>query len=89
MNPEIVEKQQKAMSAAGLDALVALSPENVTYTTGIVVPSQSLMRWRHAVAVVTGNGDVAMLAIDMEETDRKSTRLNSSHIQKSRMPSSA
>ena len=31
------------------------------------------------VLVVTGSGDV----------DRKSTRLNSSHIQKSRMPSSA
>ena len=26
---------------------------------------------------------------DLDETDRKSTRLNSSHIQKSRMPSSA
>ena len=32
-------------------------------------------------------GDDALVAID--ELDRKSTRLNSSHIQKSRMPSSA
>ena len=28
-------------------------------------------------------------ALEVEEADRKSTRLNSSHIQKSRMPSSA
>ena len=31
----------------------------------------------------------AKLAIAFEARDRKSTRLNSSHIQKSRMPSSA
>jgi Xaa-Pro aminopeptidase len=72
MNPEIIERQKNALGAAGLDALVALSPENVTYTTGIVVPSQSLMRWRHAAAVVTPDGPAAMLAIDMEESTVKS-----------------
>ena len=72
MNPEIIERQKSALGAAGLDALVALSPENVAYTTGIVVPSQSLMRWRHAAAVVTADGLAAMLAIDMEETTVKS-----------------
>ena len=39
-----------------------------------------------------GSGDVEALRNDvniLRETDRKSTRLNSSHIQKSRMPSSA
>jgi Xaa-Pro aminopeptidase len=68
MNTDIVEREKKAMAAEGLDALVALSPENVAYTTGIVVPSQSLMRWRHAAAVVTADGKVAMVVIDMEET---------------------
>ncbi len=72
MNPEIVERQKRAMKAAGLDALVAISPENVTYTTGVVVPSQSLMRWRHAAAVVTADGAAAMLVIDMEETTVRS-----------------
>ncbi len=56
------------MAERGLDALIAISPENVTYTTGIVVPSQSLMRWRHAIAVVTSDEQVAMVVIDMEET---------------------
>lgn len=60
------------MKAGGFDALVALSPENVTYTTGVVVPSQPLMRWRHAAAVVTADGGGAMLVIDMEETTVRS-----------------
>lgn len=68
MNPEIVAKQSQAMREKGLDALISLSPENVTYTTGIVVPSQSLMRWRHAIAVVTADGKVHMVVIDMEES---------------------
>lgn len=68
MDAEIIEKERRALAAAGLDALVALSPENVTYTSGIVVPSQSLMRWRHAACVVTADGAVAMVVVDMEET---------------------
>ena len=68
VNSEVIERQKKMMRAAGLDALIAMSPENVTYTTGMVVPSQSLMRWRHAAAVVTADGRAALLVIDMEET---------------------
>ena len=41
-----------AMDEAGLDAMVAVSPENFAYVAGFVVPSQPLMRWRHAIAVV-------------------------------------
>ncbi len=68
MNPDIIARLKKAMAEEGLDALVAISPENVTYTTGIVVPSQSLMRWRHAIAIVTADARITMLVIDMEET---------------------
>jgi Xaa-Pro aminopeptidase len=72
MNPEIIERQKKAMVAEGMDALIAISPENVTYTTGLVVPSQSLMRWRHAICIVIADGRVTMLVIDMEETTVRS-----------------
>jgi Xaa-Pro dipeptidase len=72
MNREAVESQRRALAAAGLDALIAISPENVVYTTDIAVPSQTLMRWRHAVAVVTADGRNAMLVIDMEETTVRS-----------------
>ncbi len=68
MDQEIIDKQKRAMAAQGLDALISISPENVAYTTGIVVPSQSLMRWRHAIGVVTRDGRIAMVVIDMEET---------------------
>ncbi|MBI2358728.1 MAG: aminopeptidase P family protein [Deltaproteobacteria bacterium] len=68
MNLEIVARQKKAMAAAGLDAIVSISPENVAYTSGMVVPSQPLMRWRHAICVVSADGRAAMVVVDMEET---------------------
>ncbi len=72
MNRDAVDRQRAALAAAGLDALISISPENVIYTTGFAVPSQPLMRWRHAAAVVTSEGRAAMLAIDMEETTVRS-----------------
>jgi len=68
MRAEIVEGQVRALRAAGLDALVCTSPENVAYTTGFVIPSQPLMRWRYAATVVTAEGGKAMLVVDMEES---------------------
>jgi len=68
MDQEIIARLRKRMTADGLDAIIAVSPENVTYVTGFVVPSQSLMRWRHAICVVTADGRICMLAIDMEAT---------------------
>ncbi|MEK6602605.1 MAG: Xaa-Pro peptidase family protein [Candidatus Binatota bacterium] len=68
MNQEIIARQKRAMAEKGLDGLISISPENVAYTTGVVVPSQSLMRWRHAISVLTSDGRLAMVVIDMEES---------------------
>lgn len=68
MDQEIVTGLKRRISAEGQDAIVAVSPENVTYVSGFVVPSQSLMRWRHAACIVTADGNVSMVAIDMEAT---------------------
>lgn len=68
MDPEILRRQQQAAREAGLDALISLSPENIAYTTGSPVPSQSLMRWRHAICVIPASGEPAMVVVDMEET---------------------
>jgi Xaa-Pro dipeptidase len=68
MDQEIIARLVKRIDAEGLDAIVASSPENVTYVSGFVVPSQSLMRWRHAAVIVTADGNVSMVAIDMEAT---------------------
>jgi Xaa-Pro aminopeptidase len=68
MRPAIVSRLIAMMGARGLDAVVAVSPENFAYIAGFVIPSQSLMRWRHAAYVVTRDGDCAILCVDMEET---------------------
>jgi Xaa-Pro dipeptidase len=64
----------EALRSAGLDAVVCLSPENVAYTAGFVVPSQPLMRWRHAATLVTATGLRAMVCVDMEETTVRGAR---------------
>lgn len=66
MDRDIVTRLVTHIQNAGLDAIIALSPENVTYVSGFVVPSQSLMRWRHAICIVTAEGRISMVAIDME-----------------------
>lgn len=66
MRTEIVGRQVAAMKAAGLDAMISCSPENFAYATGFVVPSQPLLRHRHAMAVVTADGTCAILGVDME-----------------------
>jgi Xaa-Pro aminopeptidase len=68
MRHEIIERQARAMRAAGLDAIISSSPENFAYVTGYPSPTQSLMRWRHAMALVTANADASLLVVDMEAT---------------------
>ena len=72
MRSEIIARQRRAMADNGLDAIISCSPESFAYVTGFVVPSQPLLRHRHAMAVVTAGGDVALLGVDMEETTIRS-----------------
>jgi Xaa-Pro dipeptidase len=66
MNEQILTRLTGRLGAEGLDAIIAISPENVTYVSGFVVTSQSLMRWRHAACIVAADGRTTMMAIDME-----------------------
>ena len=66
MRDDIAQRQAKAMAAAGLDAMVSCSPENFAYVAGFVVPSQPLIRHRHAMAIVQASGAVALFGVDME-----------------------
>tara|TARA_Y100001936_G_scaffold140730_1_gene137377 strand:- start:1486 stop:2601 length:1116 start_codon:yes stop_codon:yes gene_type:complete len=68
LREDVIKKQKAAMAAAGLDVLVAISPENFAYGTGFVVPSQPLMRWRHAICAINADGKAGIVAVDMEET---------------------
>jgi Xaa-Pro aminopeptidase len=71
MRKEIVDRQIDAMRAAGLDAMISCSPENFAYLTGFVVPSQPLIRHRHAMVTVTADGRTAIFGVDMEATTIK------------------
>ncbi len=68
MRREIIGRLRRTMEEEDIDVMVAVSPENFAYTAGLVVPSQSIMRWRHAMAVVTRKGREVLLVVDMEAT---------------------
>ena len=68
MRAEIVERQIAAMQANGLDATISCSPENFAYATGFVVPTQPLIRHRHAMVIVTLDKGSALFGVDMEAT---------------------
>jgi len=66
MRSELTPRLQAMMRERGYDAVVAVSPENFAYIAGFGVPSQSLMRWRHAACVVTADGRCAAMVVDMD-----------------------
>ena len=71
MRDEIIGRQVKAMAARGLDAMIACSPENFAYGAGFVVPSQPLMRHRHAMTIILASRQVGIFGVDMEATTIK------------------
>ncbi len=68
MDSQVIGKLQSVARERGWRALLLLSPENVAYATGFVVPSQPLMRWRHAVCIVPVDGEPSLVVVDMETT---------------------
>ena len=67
MEHEIVKKQQELMKKMGLGALVAVSPEIIRYTTGVMIPTQSIIRERHAFCVTPVTGDPVAIVVNIEE----------------------
>ena len=66
MRQESIARQVRAMKDAGLDAVLSISPENFAYVTGFLSPTAPLMRWRHAMALVTADAATALVVVDME-----------------------
>jgi Xaa-Pro aminopeptidase len=66
MRQDVIKRQVAAMKENGWDAILACSPENFAYVTGFMSPTQPLMRWRHAIALVTTDGKCSLLVVDME-----------------------
>lgn len=66
MRQDVIARQTRAMREASLEAIVSVSPENFAYVTGFLSPTAPLMRWRHAMALVTTDGGIALAVVDME-----------------------
>ena len=76
----------KPYLAVGTDLLFA------AFTKGagtLNMARQRLVHWRIVATLCAGSLPAAALTLALLQQDRKSTRLNSSHSQQSRMPSSA
>ncbi|MGH8798561.1 MAG: M24 family metallopeptidase [Caldimonas sp.] len=71
MRKAIIDRQVRALAEHGLDAMVSCSPENYAYATGFVVPSQPLIRHRHAMAIVTADAGTELFSVDMEASTVK------------------
>lgn len=68
MRDDVVARIRRQLPEHDLDAIVCVSPENVAYTAGFVVPSQPLMRWRQAMTLIHVDGRTGIICVDMEET---------------------
>lgn len=68
MNLDTVAKVQQRLDMDDVDAVIAMTPENFAYLAGFIVPSQPILRWRHAAVVLTRDGRTGILAVDMEAT---------------------
>lgn len=68
MRQAIVDRISSLARAMSLDAILTSSPENFAYLTGFVVPTQPMIRHRHAMVLVTASGEVALFGVDMESS---------------------
>ena len=67
MEHEVLGKLRSAMRKAGYDALVAFSQDNVTYTTGFLVPSHASNRFRRTITVLAGDEFASQIVVNVEE----------------------
>jgi len=61
------KKLKNLMSKSGLDALIAISPENVFYSTGANIKTQRYLRDRLAISVISENKDDSLIICSVEE----------------------
>jgi len=66
MRTIIANKLREMMGHEALDAVVTSSPENFAYVMGFVVPTQPMIRHRHAMVILAANGNDFLFGVDME-----------------------
>ena len=65
---EIIKNLKEELKTKDIGALIALSPINVAYTIGFMVPSHPIMPRRHVASIITADGSDAVLVSNMEKT---------------------
>ncbi|MEA4962990.1 Xaa-Pro peptidase family protein [Lutispora sp.] len=78
---EVIKAQQELMREYNLDGLVAMTPENFGYVSGVMVPTQVTVRSRHAIHILNAQGQSKTVVVNIEEGLVKSSSwLDSAHI---------
>ena len=67
MEDPVIQKLRAAMKADDLDALVAHSLDNATYTAGFQVPSHAMNRFRRTITVLAGGDFGCQIVVNVEE----------------------
>ncbi len=62
MRTEIIQRQVKAIKDNELDAMISCSPENFAYAAGFIVPTQAMLRHRHAMVIVTADSKTELFS---------------------------
>jgi Xaa-Pro aminopeptidase len=66
MRKVIADKIREGMERRSLDAVVTSSPENFAYVMGFVVPTQPMIRHRHAMVALPVDAEGFLIGVDME-----------------------
>jgi len=61
----------KEMNAAGIDVCVVASPENFFYLSGWKIQTQTLIRDRYAIGLITADGSTALVVAKQEEAQTR------------------
>lgn len=64
---EITNLQREMLEKYQLDALVTMTPENITYVTGAVIPTQITVRSREVIHVITRTHGPEVIVVNIEE----------------------
>lgn len=67
MSHPVIEKLRNEISNQGLDAIVAHSVDNATYTAGFQVPTHAANRFRRTITIVGASGFERQVVVNVEE----------------------
>ncbi len=64
---EITTLLRDKLEEHGLDAMVTMTPENITFVTGTQIPSQLTVRHRQVIHIITRTNDPEVIVVNIEE----------------------